>query len=105
MQFLGEAFVRVAGLPLPGAIVGLLLMFIVLCLRRGVPRGLRESSAHILQHLMLLFVPIVAGIVTHADRIQREWLPFIASALGSVVITVAVTGLVFHWMLKRLERS
>ncbi len=35
MQFLGEAFVRLTGLPVPGALVGLLLLFAVLIIGLG----------------------------------------------------------------------
>lgn len=103
MQFLGEAFVRLTGLPVPGALVGLLLLFAVLCLNRGAPKSLRDTTSHILQHLMLLFVPVVAGIMLHFDRIASEWIPFLAASLGGTVITILVTAATFRWMLQRAE--
>lgn len=103
MQFLGEALVRLTGLPVPGALVGLLLLFVVLCLNRGAPKSLRDTTSHILQHLMLLFVPVVAGIMLHFDRIANEWVPFLAASLGGTVITILVTAVTFRWMLQRAE--
>ncbi|CAM5353940.1 CidA/LrgA family protein [Eoetvoesiella caeni] len=105
MQFLGEAFVRLTGLPVPGALVGLLLLFAVLCLNRGAPKSLRDTTSHILQHLMLLFIPVVAGIMLHFERIANEWVPFLAASLGGTVITILVTAITFRWMLQRAEAS
>jgi putative effector of murein hydrolase LrgA (UPF0299 family) len=39
MQLLGEALVRSMGLPLPGALVGLLLLFFALLAYGKVPSG------------------------------------------------------------------
>lgn len=105
MQFLGEVFVRFTGLPVPGPLIGLLLLFAALCLNRGVPKSLRDTSSHILQHLMLLFVPVVAGIMLHFDRIAREWIPFLAACIGATVITILVTAVTFRWMQRRVESA
>lgn len=105
MQFLGEVLVRISGLPVPGSLLGLLLLFGALCLRGGVPKGLRDTSSHLLQHLMLLFIPVVAGIMLHFERIAHEWLPFLAASLGGTAVTIVVTALTFRWMLLRTERK
>lgn len=101
MQLLGDAIVRLLGLPLPGALVGLLLLFGALLYRGHMPKALRDTCSHILQHLMLLFIPAVAGIMLHFDRIAQEWLPFLVACIGGTIVTIVVTSVVFHWMLRR----
>ncbi|MFO1061198.1 MAG: CidA/LrgA family protein [Dongiaceae bacterium] len=41
LQLVGEAIASVAGLPIPGAVIGLVLLFVLLCARGGA----RRSSA------------------------------------------------------------
>jgi hypothetical protein len=53
-QLVGEVTVRWLKLPLPGSVVGMVLLFAVLVLRGGVPEHLRAASHTLLQHLMLL---------------------------------------------------
>ena len=92
-QLVGEVLVQALGLPLPGPLVGMLLLFAALLLRGGLPPGL-------LSHLMLLFIPAVTGVMMYFDRIGREWLPFLAACLLGAALTMAVTAFTLRWMLR-----
>lgn len=100
-QFLGEVLVRALHLPLPGALAGMLLLFGALVLRGSVPAPLASTSRQLLQHLMLLFVPAVAGVMLHFDRVAREWQPFLIASVVSTLVTLAVTALTLQWLLRR----
>ena len=100
-QLLGEVSVQWLKLPLPGPLVGMLLLFTALLLRGKVPDGLREAASNLLQHLMLLFIPAVAGVMIHFERVGREWLPFLLAAIGGTAITLAVTAFTLRLLLAR----
>ena len=92
-QLAGEALARVTGLPVPGPILGLVLLFAGLTLRgRPAPR-LEESADGLLAHLSLLFVPAGVGVVQYLPLLASEWLAVTASVVGSAVVAIAVTGL------------
>lgn len=101
LQWVGEVLVQSLGLPLPGALVGALLLLVGLLLLGRLPKALEQTSGALLQNLMLLFIPIVAGVMLHFERIASEWLPFLASGIGGAVLTLLVTAAVFRWMLAR----
>ena len=101
LQWVGEVLVQSLGLPLPGALVGALLLLVGLLLLGRLPKALEQTSGALLQNLMLLFIPIVAGVMLHFERIASEWLPFLASGIGGAVLTLLVTASVFRWMLQR----
>jgi len=46
----------------------------------------------------LLFVPAGVGIIAEAGLLRQQWLPIVAALLGSTVLSIAVTGLVMHWL-------
>lgn len=105
MQLAGEWIVRVVGLPVPGALVGLLLLFVTLLLMGRLPSGLRHTADHVLPHLMFLFIPAVAGVTLHFERLQQEWLPFVLACTVGTAITVVVTAATFCWVLKHTQKG
>ncbi|MGH8727391.1 MAG: CidA/LrgA family protein [Burkholderiales bacterium] len=100
-QLIGEVLAQWFGLPLPGPVLGMLFLFAVLVARGGMPDNLRDTSNAMLQHLMLLFVPAVSGVMIHFERVGKEWLPILAAAIGGAVITMVVTALTLRALLAR----
>jgi putative effector of murein hydrolase LrgA (UPF0299 family) len=99
-QLAGEVIVHLAGLPVPGPVVGMLLLFLTLLLRGAAHAGLRDTSQALLQHLSLLFVPAGVGVLLHFKRLGAEWLPIAVALVASTVITIGVTALVMRWLQK-----
>jgi holin-like protein len=100
-QLAGEVIARGLELPLPGPVLGMLLLFLVLLVRRGPRPELQATSQTLLQHLSLLFVPAGVGVMVHLHRIAGEWLPLALSLLVSTVATLAVTALTMKLCLRR----
>jgi holin-like protein len=92
-QLCGEVLARSLNLPVPGPVIGMLLLFLFLVLRGGPGDDLRTTSQNLLQHLSLLFVPAGTGIMVHLHRVADEWLPLLLSLLVSTVATLVVTAL------------
>jgi holin-like protein len=88
-QLVCEVGVRFLGLPLPGPVLGMLLLFLTLLVRRGPGRSVEDVSGGLLAHLSLLFVPAGVGLMVHWDRLAAEWLPIAAALLLSTVLTMA----------------
>lgn len=99
-QLIGEVTVRALQLPLPGPVLGMLLLFMTLLLRGGVPASLQTVSNRLLSYLSLLFVPAGVGIITHLTLLQSESLPLIITLLVSTILTMVVTGLTLQRFLK-----
>ncbi len=100
-QLIGEVIARGLDLPVPGPVIGMLLLFLTLALRRGPDKELQTTSQNLLQHLSLLFVPAGTGVIVHLGRVADEWLPLLLSLLGSTVLTLAVTALTMRALARR----
>jgi holin-like protein len=100
-QLAGEAFVRGLGLPIPGPVIGLILLALILA-RRGTPANLRETSLGLLRNLSLLFVPAGVGVINQARVLADYWLPLSVALVVSTLATLAVTALTFRFVQKRL---
>lgn len=104
-QLAGEPLARGLELPVPGPVLGMVLLFAMLVLRGGVDGELQHTAQSLLQHLSLLFVPAGAGIMLHLHRVADEWLPLTLSLLVSTFVTLAVTALVMRLFAPRPERQ
>lgn len=102
-QLAGEAIVRVLVLPVPGPVVGMLLLFLLLVFRAPLPPALGDTTDGLLRHLSLLFVPAGVGVVQHLDRLGSDGLQLIAVVVLATVITLAVTALVFEGLARLLR--
>jgi len=100
-QLIGEGLAQALRLPLPGPLIGALVV------RGRVPEPVRDSANGLLQHMMLLFIPAVAGVMLHFHRVGQEWLPFVAAGIGGAAVTLVVTALTLRFMLRgsAAERS
>ena len=103
LQLIGEVAVQISGVPIPGPVVGMLLLFSVLRWRESLPDPLRKTAETLLSHLSLLFVPAGVGIIQHGALIADEWLALLAAMVLSTLITVAITALVMQWII-RIQR-
>jgi holin-like protein len=95
-QLIGEVLVQLLRLPVPGPVVGMLLLFVTLVLRGTAPEWLRTTANGLLGHLSLLFVPAGVGVMQHFQRLGAEWLPIAVALVASTVITIGVTALVMR---------
>ena len=100
-QTIGEVLAHALDLPVPGPVIGMVMLFATLVARGSAPDNLRDTANGLLTHLSLLFVPAGVGLMIHIDRIRGEALPIIVSLVVSTALTIAVTALAFAWLRKR----
>ena len=104
-QLVGEALVRWWHLPFPGALMGMLLLLISLLIYGRLPQALANTSQALLQNMMLLFIPTIAGVMLHGQRLSQEWLPFVVAGIAGAALTFLATAWTFRWMLAREART
>jgi holin-like protein len=92
-QLIGEVASRAANLPVPGPVLGMVLLLLVLLAMRRVPAALERTARRLLDNLSLLFVPAGVGVIAHLDILRRQWLPIAAAIVGSTVLAMLVTAL------------
>ncbi|PLX37786.1 MAG: CidA/LrgA family protein [Hyphomicrobiales bacterium] len=97
-QLIGEVTVRATGLPVPGPVLGMVLLFLFLAIRGGIPDDLARTADGLLNNLSLLFVPAGVGVMLHIELIGRDLLPIAVALVGSTALTVAVTALLMNWL-------
>lgn len=95
-QLLGEVVVHLSGLPAPGPVVGMVLLFLALQWRGALPEALHNTAQTLLSHLSLLFVPAGVGVIQYGPLLAEEWLALVIALGISTLLTIAVTALVMR---------
>lgn len=96
-QLAGELAALLLGLPVPGPVLGALLLGACLASRPEVPAPLGEAAGALLRHLSLLFVPAGVGLVQHGPRLAAEWPALLAALVVSTAAGLAAAALAFRW--------
>jgi holin-like protein len=104
-QCAGEAAVYLLSLPVPGPVVGMLLLFLALRIRNRIPESVGVAADALAKHLSLLFVPAGVGVMMYFSRLAGEWLPIVAALFVSTIVAIAVAAVVFAALARRIESA
>jgi holin-like protein len=79
-------------IPLPGNLLGMLLL--TLCLAAGWVKleHVEEASSLLLKHMLLFFVPILVGVAQYFDLIEQSVWPVLTALLAGPPLVMLVTG-------------
>lgn len=99
-QLIGTLVAHAAGWPIPGPVIGLVLLLGLLIWRGGPSARLQETSHGLLKQLGLLFVPAGVGIVNELHVLRTDWLAIVVAVPISTLLALAVTGLLMQLLVK-----
>ncbi|GAA1485515.1 CidA/LrgA family protein [Brachybacterium fresconis] len=105
-QMVGLTVSELLGLPIPGVVLGIVLLVVLGLLRptRAVLRVAEPAATPLLAHLQLLFVPPGVGIVLEMNSLAQNALPIALAVGGSFVATLLVAGWLLQALLRRQDR-
>ncbi|WP_323784275.1 CidA/LrgA family protein [Thalassovita sp.] len=97
-QLAGELVAGALALPVPGPVLGMVLLFVILVLLGEVPESLNQTATGLLQSMSLLFVPAGTGVIVHFDLLGEALLPLGAALIASTLATIVVTARLMQWL-------
>ena len=103
-QLAGEVTTRVCGLPVPGPVLGMLLLLAWLWFKGGVSERIGRTADALLGNLSLLFVPAGVGIMVHWDKVKEQWVAIAAALVFGTLVTLVVTALTMAGVQRLLVR-
>lgn len=90
----GEGLASWLSLPVPGSVVGMLLL--AAALRLGLPgaQGARPAGEGLLRHMGVLFVPPGVGLLSRLGEAREAAVAIVVSSVVSFALVLVATGLV-----------
>ncbi|MCA6217480.1 CidA/LrgA family protein [Ideonella sp. B7] len=101
---LGEALVRLSGLPLPGGIVGMALLLLALTTGWIQLGSLRQGARWFLAEMLLFFVPAVPAVLDHPELFGWLGMKILAVIILGTMTVMAVTSVVVDITLRLAHR-
>jgi len=104
-DLLGEALREMAHLPIPGPVVGMLLLAVLLVVssprpNTELPPQLERTAETLIANMGLLFVPAGVGVITEMSVLEAEWLPILVGLIGSTLLGLIATALTMHFAMR-----
>ena len=103
ISLVGEGISSVFHLPVPGSIIGLVLLFLALQFKLLRLRHISMVGNFLLANMTILFLPPAVGIMDKFQDIAPYLLPIILIVLGAIVLNVCVIAVVVQLIKTRFE--
>jgi holin-like protein len=97
-ELLGMGLHRL-GIPLPGGVLGLLPLATGLVKVEWVER----TAAFLLRHMLLLFIPVMAGLTQMSAELRHDGVALLASLVVSLLAVLLTTGGLAHFLLRDVK--
>lgn len=102
-QLIGEVLAKALSLPIPGPVLGMLLLLLTLIIRGQLSTDLKNTAQMLLSHLSLFFVPAGVGVILHIALLKSEWLILLITLISSTLVTMLISALVMQFLLKHFS--
>ncbi|HET7464318.1 MAG TPA: CidA/LrgA family protein [Longimicrobium sp.] len=99
--YAGNAISALLHLPLPGSVLGMVMLAAALHLRVVRPEWVRPAADVLIRHMSLLYIPPGVGVMVYFGLIRREWLPLVAAGVVGMATVMLVVGLLQQAMERR----
>ncbi|NIE75937.1 CidA/LrgA family protein [Pantoea sp. Ap-967] len=91
--------------PVPGPIVGLVLLLVFLCVRGELSSSVEQAAGWLLRCMPLLLVPAAVGVMAWYSVIQPMGWALLVVLCVSLVPTMIFAGLLMQALVKRSQRG
>ena len=101
IYFLGEIISKTLNIPIPGNIIGMILLF--LCLWIGIIKVEKVDNIanFFLDHLAFFFIPAGVGLMNSFADIKSSALKILIICIVTTIIVMAVTGLTVQFIINK----
>ncbi|MEA5091663.1 Antiholin-like protein LrgA [bioreactor metagenome] len=105
IQFVGTWIIGALHIPLPPALLGMVLLTIALLTNVIKINWVEDTCTVLIEKMGMLFVPAGISILLYKDAILKEWFAIFATIFFSSIIVIVTTGLFVDILLRRRRKE
>ena len=105
VNYVGILISGILHLPVPGTIIGLILMFILLKTNALKIEKIENAVNFLLLNMTLFFMPPTVKIIDSYELLEKDLFKIIVIILVSTFLTMGITGKVVQLMIDLKERK
>ena len=103
-SFIGNVISNVFRLPVPGSILGMILLFLALQFKLLEFRHVDEAGSFLINNMTILFLPAGVGIMAKWNLISHFWAQILLIVVGALIINMLILGKLVEWIKVKLCR-
>ena len=103
IYLLGVLITDITGVPIPGNVIGMVILFLLLYLKVIKVEQISTISNFFLEHLAFFFIPAGVGLISSFSVIKNIWLELLIVCFVTTAITMICTGLVVQKIANKKE--
>ena len=103
IYLLGVLIKDITGVPIPGNVIGMVILFLLLYLKVIKVEQISTISNFFLEHLAFFFIPAGVGLISSFSVIKNIWLQLLIVCFVTTAITMICTGLVVQKIANKKE--
>ncbi len=100
LWLVGELISKGLQVPIPGSVLGMVLLFIFLSIGIVQVKHLKELSDFLLDNLAFFCVPLGVGLLNSLGVLRASWWQIILVVIISTIMVIAATGLTAQLLAK-----
>lgn len=101
IYFVGEIISKGLNLPIPGNIIGMILLFILLSTNVLKVEKVENLANFFLDHLAFFFIPAAVGLMTSFASLKGSIFKIILLCILTTIIVISVTAVTVEFICKR----
>ncbi|MGL4991224.1 MAG: CidA/LrgA family protein [Sarcina sp.] len=105
IYFVGEFLSKALHLPLPGNILGMIILLILLCTKVVKVEQVDNVSTFLLDHLAFLFIPAGVAVLNAMNVLQGNIIKLLIIVITSTMLIMAVTGTIVQTVMKLTNKK
>jgi holin-like protein len=103
--YVGDLIHDITGIPVPGNILGMLILLLLLCLKIVKLEQIREVSDFFLKRLAFFFLPPAIGLMLVGDDVKSQWPLLLLLCIVITIVTMAATGWTVQLLCKKSKTA
>ncbi|QDP99738.1 CidA/LrgA family holin-like protein [Lysinibacillus fusiformis] len=101
LLFVGNSIARILHLPIPGSIIGLVLLFLLLQFHIIKLEWIELGAGLLLSELLLFFIPSAIGVIDYDALFGVQGMKVVLVIVVSAIVVMLVTGYTAQWLEQR----
>ncbi len=104
IAFTGEVINRLTGVPVPGSIIGMVILLVLLKTKVIQVAQIEQISDFMLSNITFFFIPVGVGIMISYKYLEGHYTAGISLILVTTVVIMIISGGVTEILVRRRER-
>jgi len=105
IYLVGELLSTSLHLPIPGNILGMVILFILLCTKIVKVDNISNVTNFLLDHLAFFFIPAGVGLMASLGIIKSTWWQLLIVCILTTTIIIGVTGIIVQSISRKTEEK